>query len=80
MAADLAPLAVVCHSVGKTYPGDVEAVAPLDLEIAPGKTTALVGPSGCGKSTLLRMIAGLDAPTTGHIEICSHSFASAAKD
>jgi len=80
MAASTAPLEVVCHSVGKTYPGDVEAVAPLDLQIAPGQTTALVGPSGCGKSTLLRMIAGLETPTTGSIEIGGRSPAETAKD
>ena len=37
------------------------------LEIARGDFLALLGPSGCGKSTLLRMIAGLDAPTSGRI-------------
>lgn len=80
MAADSAPLGVVCRNVGKTFPGDVEAVAPLDLDIAPGQTTALVGPSGCGKSTLLRMIAGLEQPTEGHIDIGGRSPADTARD
>ncbi|GGH63931.1 ATP-binding cassette domain-containing protein [Frigidibacter albus] len=47
----------------------VEAVAPTDLVLKAGTTTALVGPSGCGKSTLLRLIAGLDLPTEGRITI-----------
>jgi len=79
MAADSAPLGVVCHGVGKTFPGDVEAVAPLDLELEAGRTTALVGPSGCGKSTLLRMMAGLETPTAGSIDIGGRSPAETAK-
>jgi NitT/TauT family transport system ATP-binding protein len=97
MAADRAPLAVTCTSVGKTFGGQkalgggstsggghtsrggIEAVAPLDLHIAPGRTTAIVGPSGCGKSTLLRMIAGLEAPSTGSIDIGGRSPADTAR-
>jgi NitT/TauT family transport system ATP-binding protein len=47
----------------------VEAVAGIDLEIAPGEFLALLGPSGCGKSTLLRMVAGLDRPDAGAVRI-----------
>jgi NitT/TauT family transport system ATP-binding protein len=43
----------------------IEALAPLDLVIESGSFVSVVGPSGCGKSTLLRLIAGLDAPTSG---------------
>jgi len=57
------------HQVSKIYPGGVEAVAPVDLEIAHGEFAVLVGPSGCGKSTTLRMIAGLEEATTGEISI-----------
>lgn len=63
------PPAVICRAVAKTFAGGTEAVRPLDLRLEPGQTTALVGPSGCGKSTLLRMIAGLEPPTSGSIEI-----------
>ena len=55
--------------VGKTYPGGVEAVTGIDLDIADGELIVLVGPSGCGKSTLLRMIAGLEAITAGEVQI-----------
>lgn len=41
----------------------------VDIEIEPGEVVALLGSSGCGKSTLLRLIAGLDSPTGGRIEI-----------
>jgi putative ABC transport system ATP-binding protein len=40
---------------------------PLDYTIASGQFVAIVGPSGSGKSTLLGLLAGLDAPSTGHI-------------
>ena len=60
---------VKLEKVSKVYPGDVRAVAPMDLDIAHGEFTVLVGPSGCGKSTTLRMIAGLEEITEGHISI-----------
>ena len=42
---------------------------PLDLAVAKGQCLAIVGPSGSGKSTLLGLIAGLDSPSSGRIEI-----------
>ena len=72
--------APVVHLVGvtKVYPGGLEAIAPLDLTLAAGRTTALVGPSGCGKSTLLRVIAGLEQPTDGSVSIDGASPAAIA--
>jgi NitT/TauT family transport system ATP-binding protein len=49
--------------------GELEALSPTDLHVAPGELVTLIGPSGCGKTTLLRMIAGLEAPTAGGIVI-----------
>lgn len=72
MAPDTHPPEVVCHALAKAFrtpTGTVEAVRPLTLTFAPGETTALVGPSGCGKSTLLRLVAGLEAPSAGSVEI-----------
>jgi NitT/TauT family transport system ATP-binding protein len=63
------PPGVTCTGLAKTWPGGIEAVRPVDLTFAAGQTTALVGASGCGKSTLLRMIAGLERPSAGKIEI-----------
>ena len=45
----------------------VDAVRDITLTIARHEIVAVIGPSGCGKSTLLNMIAGLYAPTRGHI-------------
>jgi NitT/TauT family transport system ATP-binding protein len=41
----------------------------IDLDVGPGEFVCLLGASGCGKSTLLSLIAGLDTPTSGSIEI-----------
>jgi putative ABC transport system ATP-binding protein len=48
---------------------DIRVLSGLDLEIAPGEFLALMGPSGSGKSTLLNLLAGLDQPSSGTIEI-----------
>jgi putative ABC transport system ATP-binding protein len=47
----------------------VGALRGVDLELAPGTFTALIGPSGSGKSTLLRLLACVDRPDEGSIEI-----------
>ena len=59
---------VTLQNVRKEY-GDIVAVNDLSLEIRAGEFLVLLGPSGCGKSTTLRMVAGLETPTTGTIEI-----------
>lgn len=58
------------EGLGKRYSGqDVDAVAPLDLEIRRGEFVVFVGPSGCGKTTTLRMVNRLVEPTYGRIWI-----------
>ncbi|MEZ5097972.1 MAG: ABC transporter ATP-binding protein [Nocardioides sp.] len=44
----------------------------LDLDVPTGSFFALLGPSGCGKTTTLRMVAGLETPTSGTIELGGH--------
>jgi putative ABC transport system ATP-binding protein len=58
--------------VSKTYERGDEAVRvleQLDLEVPAGSYEALMGPSGSGKTTLLNLIAGLDQPTAGKVEV-----------
>jgi NitT/TauT family transport system ATP-binding protein len=45
------------------------ALGPLDVQIGDGEFVTLIGASGCGKSTVLRLLAGLDEPTTGQVQI-----------
>ncbi len=64
-----APPEVECTRLSKGFDGGVEVLREIDLRIEAGRTTAFVGPSGCGKSTLLRLIAGLERPSSGAVEI-----------
>ena len=59
---------VVVRSATKTW-GETSAVADVSFTVEQGHLVVLLGPSGCGKSTTLRMIAGLEEPTAGTIEI-----------
>ena len=55
--------------VCKSYPGSVEVIRNLNLQVEEGEFMVLVGPSGCAKSTTLRMIAGLEDVTEGDLLI-----------
>jgi len=58
--------------VNKTFGsgrGAVTALRDLELEVAAGEFVCLIGASGCGKSTILNLVAGLDDPSTGTIEV-----------
>ena len=60
--------ALVCRGVSKAF-GSTVALAGLDLAVERGRLTALLGPYGCGKTTALRVIAGLEDPDAGSLEV-----------
>jgi multiple sugar transport system ATP-binding protein len=60
--------ALTIRNVSKHY-GPLPVLKGINLEIDSGEFAILVGPSGCGKSTLLNIVAGLDKPGEGTIEI-----------
>jgi ABC-type sugar transport system ATPase subunit len=59
---------ITLTKVAKSF-GAVKVLHDIDLDLKDGELVVFVGPSGCGKSTLLRLIAGLDRPTSGTIDI-----------
>ncbi|HLG78621.1 MAG TPA: ABC transporter ATP-binding protein [Ktedonobacteraceae bacterium] len=64
------PLAVRVEGVSKTFVGEkrvVEALRPVNLDVAEGEFVCFLGPSGCGKSTLLSIIAGLESASSGKV-------------
>ncbi len=64
--------AVEIRGLTRDY-GATRALNGLDLDIADGEMVALLGPSGCGKTTALKIIAGLDAPTSGDVRFAGAS-------
>ncbi|HVX78942.1 MAG TPA: ABC transporter ATP-binding protein [Bradyrhizobium sp.] len=61
-------ISVDVRSVTRMW-GATRAVDDVSFAVEKGELIVLLGPSGCGKSTMLRLIAGLDEPTAGRIEI-----------
>ncbi|MCV7016073.1 ATP-binding cassette domain-containing protein [Mycolicibacterium madagascariense] len=68
LRGDVSAQAVLVDQVVRTF-GDRTVLDHLDLTIDDEELVVLLGPSGCGKSTLLRLLAGLDRPDGGRVEV-----------
>jgi putative ABC transport system ATP-binding protein len=63
---------LAAHAISKEVSspeGSLTILADVSFNITAGETVAVVGPSGAGKSTLLALLAGLDLPTQGYVEL-----------
>jgi len=71
-SATVVPLAVRVSGLRRSFETEVAPVRALrgvDIDVGEGEFVAVMGPSGCGKSTLLNVIAGLDKPDEGLVEV-----------
>jgi ABC-2 type transport system ATP-binding protein len=67
--------AIETHGLRKTYPGGVEAVKGIDLEVSDGEVFGLLGPNGAGKSTTVGMLTTTIAPTAGIARLAGYDVA-----
>jgi putative ABC transport system ATP-binding protein len=74
---------LAARGIGKTVKSgdrDLVILRDIDLEVMPGEAVAIVGASGSGKSTLLALLAGLDTPSTGSVELDGESLFALDED
>ena len=63
-------MAIISFSqVSKRYPGDTVALSNVSLDINEGELIFIAGPSGAGKSTLMKLIAGMERPSGGTLQV-----------
>lgn len=74
---------LVARNLSKVVPtteGELAILNDLSLDLAGGESLAIVGRSGSGKSTLLGLLAGLDLPSAGDVELAGHALATLDED
>lgn len=64
----------------KSAAGTVDILRGIDLKVERGATAGLIGPSGSGKSTLLMVLAGLERPSSGKVQIAGEDFSRLDED
>lgn len=64
---------ISAHKISFTYPGDVDALDGVSLDVGSGEMVGIVGPNGSGKTTLVKILAGLIAPSHGSVLVDGRS-------
>lgn len=77
------PVVVQVQGLGKSVEdssGTLDILHKIDFTLQAGETVAIVGASGSGKSTLLSLLAGLDVPTHGSVQLCGRDLFALSED
>jgi putative ABC transport system ATP-binding protein len=72
-----------CQSLSRTYRSgsrDLTVLKDITFDVSPGEFLAILGPSGSGKTTLLGLLAGLDLPTSGMVQLDGENLDSMTED
>ena len=72
-----------CRSLSRTYRSgsrDLTVLKDITFDVSPGEFLAILGPSGSGKTTLLGLLAGLDLPTSGMVQLDGENLGSMTED
>jgi putative ABC transport system ATP-binding protein len=74
----MADVALALRDVVKEFPGGVQALRGVDVEVPAGDQVAVVGPSGSGKTTMLTVLGTLERPTRGEVRVAGRDVVAAS--